>query len=143
VSKVTVAMMCVMFIAVTLVCGCATGPKGPTDEELITSTMNGIKEATLAKDIDKIMSYLSEDFYHPEVGDKDSMQDLAEQGLDMIDMSTVEVNLDDMEITIDGEEAEVYPVDASASLGSVTVSITLQKDDDGAWRITGGDAEGI
>lgn len=136
-------MVCVSFLAATLVCGCATGPKGPTDEELITSTINGLKEAVLANDLDKIMVCLSEDFYHPEVGDKESMQDLAEQGLDMIDMSSAEVDLEDMEITIEGDTADVYPVVASASLGSVTVSLSLKKEANGSWCITGGDAEGI
>lgn len=143
VSKITVTMMGVLLAGAVLGGGCALGTQGPTDEELITGVMTGLKEAVLAKDMEKVMGYLSEDFYHPEVGDKESMGYLAEQGFDMIDMSTAEVDLENMEITMEGDTAEVYPVVASASLGSVTVSISLQKENDGVWRITTGEAEGI
>jgi len=136
-------MVCVSFLAATLVCGCATGPKGPTDQELVTSTITGLKDAVLAKDLEKIMACLAEDFYHPEVGDKAAMKDLAAQGLDMIDMSTAEVDLANMEVKVEGDTATAYPVVASASLGSVTVSLSLKKEKDGVWRITTGEAEGI
>ena len=139
-GRTSVAKVAVSLAIVVLVCGCATGPKGPTDEEMIMAQLDTLKAAVLAHDIEKTMATLSEDFYHPEVGDKEAMSDIFQMGIDggYID-DTAEGDFSRTEVTVEEDTATASPVVGSSSLGSLTVEVTFKKES-GSWLITGGDA---
>jgi hypothetical protein len=137
-------MVCVGILAVVLVAGCATTPKGPTDEELIMGQVAKFKEAMLAKNLDNLLAVVSENFNHPEVGGKAEAREILQQGIDsgyteggQVDISKAVIKLDDKK-----ETATVYPIQASSNAGSVTVGLTLKKEKVG-WMITMLDVEGI
>lgn len=141
--KTSIAKIAVSLLTVVLVCGCATGPKGPTAEEMIMAQLETLKAAVLAHDVDKAMAVLSEDFYHPEVGDKEAIRDITQMGIDggYIDDSA-EGDFSRTEVTIEEDTATAAPVTGSGAIGSLSVEITFKKEG-GVWLITGGDAYGM
>ena len=141
-TRTTIAKTAVSLLLVAVMCGCATGPKGPTDEELILGQLAALRDAVIAGDAEKVVATISEDFYHPEVGDKSVIAELIQQGIDAGYTEDGEVDLEMVEITIEGDTATAYPVEASSSAGSVTAEVTFKKEKD-SWYITGGDVEGI
>lgn len=128
--------------AVLMLCGCATGGKGPTDEEQIKGLVEGWKAAMVAQDIEKIMVAFSEKFTHYEAPDKAAMKDFIQSAIDMGYLEDAEINLDEMQVTIEGTTATVYPLSLSSAAGEVTLELTLTKEESG-WHITGMDIEGL
>lgn len=132
----------VFVLGLILMCGCATGPKGPTDVELIAAQAENFKTALLAKDIDALMETISEDFYHPEMGDKAAAKDFLEQAMDSGYLDEAEMDLENAETEIEGDTATVYPLELSGPAGSVTIGLDLKKDAEG-WFISEIDVEGV
>jgi len=62
-------------LAAFLVCGCQTLGVGPSDEELISTTMAEWKAALVAKDIDKLMAAYSENYVSTRGTGKDSIRE--------------------------------------------------------------------
>ena len=121
-------------------------------EEEVMATVKEIVAAVLAGDVEKLLGFVSKDFYHPEVGDLDSVKDYIEMGKEagylddvpaLIEEHGGEISLEDAEVEIKDGEASVYPIDAMANEGAVSVELVLKKEDDGKWRVIGGDADGI
>jgi hypothetical protein len=130
---------------------CTAAPAVSPEEEVMT-TVKEIVASVLAGDIEKLLGFVSKDFYHPEVGDIDSVNDYIEMGKEagylddvpaVIEEHGGEISLEDAEVEIKDGEASVYPIDAMANEGSVSVELVLKKEDDGKWRVIGGDADGI
>lgn len=139
-------------LSLVLLTGCAIFRKGPSDDELVMQQVQSLVDDLLAGNVDNILDYVSEDFSHRDVADKASLADYVEMGKDMgyiddlpalIEEHDGEISLEDAEVTVDGDMATVYPIEASAIEGSVTVELTFKKDPDGVWRIIGADVEGI
>lgn len=123
-----------------------------TPEEEVMATVNEILDAVRAGDVEKVLGFISEDFYQYEVGDKDAVKEYVNTGKEMgllddvpatIQQYDAKVILDDAEVKIEDGEATVYPIDATTNQGSVTVELVFKKEADGKWRVTGGDAYGI
>ena len=62
-------------LMVLLVCGCQIIGGGPSDEELISATINDWKAAHDTQDIDKIMATFSENYVSMRGDGKDSMRE--------------------------------------------------------------------
>ncbi len=132
-------------------CAVAAAPAMSPEEEVMAS-INGIVAAVLAGNVDGLLGFVSEEFYHPEVGDLDSVKDYIEMGREagylddvpgLIEEHGGEISLEDVEIEIKDGEASVYPIDAMSNQGAVSVELILKKDADGKWRVIGGDVDGI
>ena len=122
-------------LVVALVCGCATMGKGPSDEELITQTLDGYAAGLVAQDIDKLMAAYSDDFETEEGLGKEDLREFLAGAIDQGYLEDVEVDADDCEIKIDGAKATAGPVVYSSAMGSITVEYTMKKEADGVWRI--------
>jgi len=137
---------CVIFLACAIlagaVCGCASGPQGPTDEEQIMSVLLTMKEGVLDKDIEKVEPTVSKEFYYSMLGDKEGALDMLQQGMDMGMVDDGEIDLTEVVIKVEGDSATAGPVEAGSPMGSATVEFTLKKDK-GVWAITGGQASGF
>ncbi|MHC4130833.1 MAG: nuclear transport factor 2 family protein [Planctomycetota bacterium] len=116
----------------TLICGCQTGP---TDEELINTTMNTWKQAAIAQDVDAFMAVYSEDFAGSNGEDKEQVREVMEDAFDQGYLDNVDINLDIAQLTITDDIAEFSPVDIVADMGEITVDFTLKKEDKNTWRI--------
>ncbi|MHC4266544.1 MAG: hypothetical protein ACYSUK_11525 [Planctomycetota bacterium] len=91
------ALLTLTLLVCTLICGCQTGP---SDEELINTTMNTWKQAVVAKDVDAIMANYSEDF-SSESGESRGETQLMFQyliGAGMLD--NIDINFDIAQLTI-------------------------------------------
>lgn len=124
------------------VCGCASSPTGPTDEEQIMSVLLAMRAGVLGKDIKKVEPTVSEEFYYSALGDKAGALDMLEQGMDMGMVDDGEIDLSEVVIKVEGDTATAGPVEAGSPMGSTTVDFTLKKAE-GVWTITGGEAAGF
>lgn len=147
-------MLVVLCVAALLAtAGCASSGKKPKPEELVMQQTQGLVADLLAGKADTILNYVSEDFYHPDVdGGKAKLAEYIEQGKqmgyvdqfpDLVKEHNAKVVLDNAKVTVNKETASVYPIEASANEGSVTVELQYKKDKDGVWRVSGANIEGI
>ncbi|HOK10618.1 MAG TPA: hypothetical protein PLT82_13220 [Candidatus Hydrogenedens sp.] len=115
-------------VAMLSVLGCAGMGKGPSDEELIRSTIDKVKTALESKNLDLLMTTFADDFEHPEVGGKEEARQMLQLGLESGYADEGKVDLSNMEIKIaeDGT-ATAYPIDLSSAAGSVSVELVLKK----------------
>lgn len=139
----------VLAIALTVVvaAGCASTPKGPSDMDLVKLQIDNFKAAVLAKDVDKVLTCVSDNFYHPEVGDKAAVRDFLKMGIDSGYTEGGQLDLTNMQIKVENDTATAYPIIASAAPGSVTVGLTFKKEKAKsgplAWYITEINVEGV
>lgn len=137
-KKLSISMGLAVVCAVVLLAGCATTPP----EDLIKAQVGAFKAGIVAQNIDAIMAPFSEAFEHNEWGDKAGAKDFMKQAIDMGYLEGVEVNIDEVKVTVTGDKATAEPIEISGSFGSITVELAFTKEE-GGWMITGLDAEGI
>jgi hypothetical protein len=111
--------------------------------------LDGIKNILAAakkEDLDSVMNMVSDNFEHPQLGDKASLREFLQGAIDMgyIEMyaDDTKVITDDTEFEQDGEELVIYPIDVEGPWGSATLEF-VAKLEDGAWKIVGVDASGV
>jgi len=139
-------------LGLVLLAGCAGMGGGPSDEELVMQQVQALAADFKAVNADKLLDYISDDFENEHVSGKEELAERIQEAKDMgrieeartlIEENNGEIDLEDAEVTIEGDIATVYPILASADPGSVTVELTLQKDPDKVWRVVGVYVEGI
>ena len=136
-NKSAVMSLGVIALAVVMLCGCQILGLGPSDEDLVSATMADWKAALIAHDMDKLMETYSEDYASTEDGDKDSVREFVTGAIDQGYLDNTEVNLEDAQITIEGDKAEVAPVELTSDMGTYVFEyVNLQKEN-GAWLIVG------
>lgn len=143
--KATVAKMFVAVLAVTLVAGCAMGPKGPSDQELIKGQLEVWKAGLSGSDIDKLMSTYSEKFYNPEVGGKAEVKEFLGQAMESGYTENAEVDWSQAKFESADGTMKVYPITVAAAAGSVTIELIFTKEKIGKtvnWLVTGMNIEG-
>lgn len=122
------SIVVVSMVAMLSVLGCAGMGKGPSDEELIRSTIDKVKTALETKNIDLLMQTFAEDFEHPEVGGKAEARQMLQLGLESGYADEGKVDLSNMQIKInDDGTASAYPIDLSSVAGAVSVELVLKK----------------
>lgn len=119
----------------------AAAPAGDP-KEAGSAIVNGFFAAASSEDMEKMMSFFSEDFDHYEYGDKQGVKDFLTQAIDMGYMDGITSSTADSEFEVNGEEMTIYPVDVTGSFGSITFEYVLKKEGD-AWKIIGFDAAGL
>jgi hypothetical protein len=121
-------------LAMVLVCGCAMIGGGPSDEELIASTMADYKAGLEEGDIDKFLATHSDEYDNPEMGDKEALAEFVGGAIEQGFLDDLEVGIEDAKTVIEGETATVSPVELEGSFGGMSMEITLKKEGD-AWRV--------
>lgn len=125
-------------IIVVLAGGCQLG--GPSDEELINTTIADWKAAHTAKDLDRLMATLSENYVSMQGGGKDSMREFISRAFEEGFMDNVEIKIEDAEIMIEGNNATFGPVKFVGDRGTFAFKHILQKED-GKWLIVGAEMQ--
>ena len=125
-----------LVVLAIILCGCQTLGVGPSDEELVSTTMAEWKAGMAAKDMDKLMATFSENYVSTRGTGKDSMREFMTKAFDEGFMDNVEVNVENAQITIEGDKATFGPVEFVADRGTFKLEYSLQKED-GAWLIMG------
>lgn len=145
-NKSTVLQCVVVTLVVALAMGCATGVKGPSDEELVTGALATWEAGIMEEDMDKILSTYSDDFSHSgmdyDAADKDALRGFIEDSIEIGYFEDVEISYDASGIQIEGDTAVVYPIDYSIVEGTVTIGLTLKKEK-GGWLVTDMEIEGL
>ncbi len=138
--KKAIALTTAVFVAVVILTGGCATTKGPTDQEMILGVLQTMKAGLEAGNVEQVGSVIAEDFYHDEAGDKATLLDFLQAGIDSGYTENGEVDLTQVQITIEGDTATAYPIPASSSAGSATAELQLKKQD-GKWLVIGGDAD--
>jgi len=130
-NRSEILTLVVAMVAAVLIGGCRTGP---SDEELIGTTMADWKTALVAEDLDKVMAGYSDD-YTSERGDgkeqvRQFMATVFEEGW----MDNAKVILEEAETAIEGDKATFGPVKFTSDRGTMAIDYTLKKEDE-SWRI--------
>ena len=127
-------------------CPMAQGEGSATEadfEASVKQALESFKAGMETKDIDKLMAPISANFEHYEWGDKEMFQMFLEDTMAQGDLDNAEIDIEKAEITMEGDKAIVYPVEMVAVFGSATLEFTIEKEDDGVWRVTSLEVEGI
>lgn len=125
----------------------AAAPAAETDpKQALLSGISTILDAAKKEDLDTVMALVSEDFEHPQLGDKAGLREFLQGAIDMgyIEMyaDDTEVSTEDTEFEEDGDELIIYPIDVEGPWGSATLEF-VAKQEGGAWKIVGVDASGV
>jgi len=118
------------------VSGCATAPKGPTDEERIAATVDLWKTGLIAHDVDKVIGTFSDTFSHYEASDKATLKEMLAQAFEMGMGDDMAIDTEDTRTTIEEGEATVGPIRMTTVAGALSGDLVLTKEADGIWRIT-------
>ncbi|MBI1319070.1 MAG: hypothetical protein GC168_08995 [Candidatus Hydrogenedens sp.] len=119
-----------------------TAAADASPEEAIRAQLAVIAKAMKDGDAEALIGVHSDDFEHPQVGGKEALAGYIHQGVDMGYLEDVDMDISDIEFEKDGEDIIAYPIDLSSALGSVTIEWVF-RNEDGVWRIVGGDASGL
>ncbi|MHC4266768.1 MAG: PHB depolymerase family esterase [Planctomycetota bacterium] len=137
--RLTAALLICLFF-----CGCHSEPTDEeptniaqgeqTDEEMIITRMNNLKQAFIAKDVDAIMANFSEEYISEEGDNKEEFRKGLQMVIGLGMLPEVGMDLDNPHIEITGDSARFFTLDAS---GRKEVAYILKKEDKGIWRIIG------
>jgi hypothetical protein len=137
-SKLVVS--CVGIVALALVLGCESAPKGPSDEELIANQITAWQEAITAKDMDALMALYSENYTGSRGEDKAGMRSFLDQASAMGYLDGMEVDASGAETVIEEGTATVGPVVLSGAMGAMNMKLEFAKEEDG-WLIVSGEQQ--
>jgi len=132
--KSVILSLSLVVLVVILVCGCQTA--GPSNEQLVKTTMANWKESLIAEDLDKLMAVYSMSYVSTRGTGKDSMREFMIKAFESNFMDNVNVNIEDAQVVIEGDKATFAPVVFVSDRGTFTLEYNLQKED-GAWLIVG------
>lgn len=134
--------MAMMMVLVAAVAGCASGTKGPTDDELITNTVNTFVTGMKTKDVELVLSAVSANFSTSDAPDKAALGDFLKNAIDAGYLEEVEIGMEETtrEFTETKDSVYVYPLEVESLAGVATMGLTLAKEE-GNWLISGMDLE--
>ena len=150
-KHVTITCVAIIGLAVALA-GCATGGKKLSPEELVMQQTQAFTNDFLAANVDNFLNYISDSFTNDRVQSKAEIAEHIKtakekgrvaEGAQWIKDNNGKIDLANAKVTVTGDKATVYPIVASADMGSVTVELTFVKDPDKVWRICGINVEGV
>lgn len=118
-----------------MVTGCAGGGGGgASDEEVIKGIVTDMLAALEAQDVDKMVSYYSDDFESDQGGDKAATREFLAGAKEQGFLEGIEVDQSSSEITVEGEKASVGPIDLEGAFGALTLEFDLEKRG-GSWIV--------
>jgi len=130
----------VAIVAVALLAGCQSAPKGPSDEELIANVITSWQEALAAKDFDALLALYSDSYKGQRGEDKAGLRSFLEQAGAMGYLDGMEIDASGAETVIEEGSATVGPVVLSGAMGAMNMKLKFAKEEDG-WLIVGGEQQ--
>ena len=132
-------LLVVLGVALMGVSGCASmgsgGSGGLTDEALIVQTLTKWQVGLEAPDIESFLAAYSDSYEGDDGVDKGRLTEVIGMIMDAGYLDDVEVDLEGVEIMVDGTTAEVEGIVADGPEGEETNGFALEKEADGVWRI--------
>jgi len=117
-------------------CGCQTPVEGPSDKELINTTMTEWKAAFESKDLNRLMAVFSDNYVSSSGSGKVAMRERMAGAIERGSLDNVKVKIENAQLTLVGEQATFGPVEITSDRGTLTIEYTLHREDD-KWLITG------
>ena len=133
-KKSVILNLSLAVLVAILVCGCQTA--GPSDEQLISTTMANWKASLIAEDLDKLMAVYSMDYISTRGSGKDSIREVMTKAFESNFMENVEINIEGAKAMIEGDKATYGPVEFISDRVTFTREYKLQKEEE-AWLIVG------
>lgn len=133
-KKSVILNLSLAVLVAILVCGCQT--MGPSDEQLVSTTMADWKASLVAEDLDKLMTVYSMNYVSTRGTGRDSMREFMTKAFESDFMDNVQINIEDAEIIIVVDKATYGPVEFVSDRGTFTLEYKLQKEEE-AWFIVG------
>jgi hypothetical protein len=125
----------IIALAIIMLCGCQILGLGPSDEELVNTTMVKWRTALIAHDMDKFMETYSENYTSTQGGNKNSVREFVTGVIDQGYLDNLEVNLEDAQITIESEVATVAPIELTSDTGTYVLEYAKLQKENGVWLI--------
>ena len=120
---------------VTMAAGCASGGGGgASDAEVIDGMVTDMLAALEGQDIDKMVSYYSEDFESDQGGDKAATKEFLAGAKEQGFLEGIEVDSSSSETVVEGDKATVGPIDLEGAFGALTLEFDLEKRN-GSWIV--------
>jgi len=122
-------------VAVALVAvvgaGCAA-LRGPSDEDMVMDAVTQWRAGFNDRDAEAVVETLSEDYYDGRGLTRESFGEIVPQ-LDSYGVGGVDIS--ELTVAVEGETASAAPASLDMDGSEVDFEISLQKEDDGVWRI--------
>ena len=133
-KKSVILNLSLAVLVAILVCGCQTA--GPSDEQLISTTMANWKASLIDEDLDKLMAVYSMNYISTRGSGKDSIREVMTKAFESNFMENVEINIEGAKAMIEGDKATYGPVEFISDRVTFTREYKLQKEEE-AWLIVG------
>ena len=135
--KMKLMKVAICALAVAAVGGCEStygGGGGASDADMIQSVLDDMMAALQAQDVEKMVSFYSDDFTSDN-GDKEETKEFLVGAKDQGFLEDMEIDTSELEISIDGDSATAEPVTLEGAFGVLTLGFELQKRG-GSWVVT-------
>ena len=127
--KKSIILSLSLLIFAVVFCGCQTPAKGPSDEQLINTTMTEWKAAFETRDLDRLMAVFSDNYLSSTGGGKVAMRERMAGAIERGSLDNIEIKIDNAKITLVGDQATFGPVELTSNRGTLTIEYTLQRED--------------
>jgi hypothetical protein len=111
-------------------------------EEGAMKTVKAYVKAAEDADVEMLMTQISENFNHYEVGDKAGLKAFVDGVKTEGMLEDITGNTADAKTTLEGDVVTVYPIELEGIFGTVTYEFQLKKEVD-AWKIVGFEMTGV
>ena len=126
--KSTIVGSNMVILATLIVAGCQVIVSGPSEEELIKTTMADWKAALIDKDLDKLMALYSEDYACASYDSKSALRAYIAAGFQHGYTDNVKINFEDAKTVVEGKNATFGQIEYTASKFAWLIDFTLQKE---------------
>ncbi len=133
-KKPVILNLSLVVLAAVLVFGCQITNHKVSDTDLVSKTMSDWKAAMTAKDLDKLMALFSDDYVTSRGSGKVAMRERMAGAIERGFLDNVEVNIENAQITLEGNKATFSPVEITSDRGTLAIEYTLKKEN-GTWLI--------
>ncbi len=127
--KKLVILNLVLLIFTVVFCGCQTPVKGPSDKQLINTTMTEWKAALEAKDLDRLMALFSESYVSSSGSSKVAMRESIAGAIERGSLDNIVIKIENAQLTLLGDQATFGPVEITSDRGTLTIEYTLHRED--------------
>jgi hypothetical protein len=129
-------VVCGVAIIMTVLVGCQSAPKGPTDEEQIAGLLADLETAIEGGDLEAMMSLYSESYQGQRGEDKAGLRTFLDQAKAMGYLEGIDADVSGAEVTVEEGTATAGPVALQGAMGTQTMTLNLTKEESG-WLIVG------
>jgi len=135
--KKSVILILSLLVFAAVFCGCQTTVvEGPSDKQLINTTMTEWKAAFEAKNLDRLMVLFSDNYLSSSGSSKVAMRESMAGAIERGSLDNIKIKIENAQLTLVGDTATFGPVEITSNRGTLTIEYTLQKEYD-KWLIVG------